>query len=55
MKIVAECPEMRSDRPGIMPKVLDLENSPHVLEREKDGKKSGYGLVGGEEERDTHI
>jgi len=46
---------MCSDRPGITPKLFPLESFFHVLEREKDGKKSGYGLVGGEEERDTHI
>jgi hypothetical protein len=36
---------MRSDRPGIMPNNLDLDVSPHVLERERERAFEGMGSV----------
>ena len=49
MKIVAECPGMCSDRPGIMLKVLPLESFSHVFERERDGYGGLCGQFGGGE------
>ena len=49
MMIVAECPEKCSDRPEITPKVLLLESSFHVLERERDGYGGLCGQFGGGE------
>ena len=49
MKIVAECPGMCSDRREITPKVLLLESSFHVLERERDGYGGLCGRFGGGE------
>ena len=55
MKGCKKSPGMRSDRPGITPKSLDLVISPTCL-REK-GKEFLVGLsrVGGERESDIHI
>ena len=55
MKIVAECPGMCSDRPGITPKLLLLESSFHVLERERDGYGGLCGRFGGGRESDIQI
>ena len=54
MKIVAECPGMCSDRPGITPKVLPLESFFHVLERESDGFWMVCVRFGGREKGITH-
>jgi len=40
---------MRSDRPGIMPNNLDLDVSPHMLERERERELLRvWGRFGGE-------
>ena len=47
MKIVAECPGMCSDRPGITLNTLDLEVSPTCLrEKERELLDEVCGLVG---------
>ena len=54
LKNVTECPGMCSDRPGITPNDLDLERSPHVLERER-GMEKGVDVVGfGGTKKGTH-
>ena len=54
MMNVAECPGMHSDRPGITPNDLELERSPHVLERER-GMEKGVDVVGfGGRKKGTH-
>ena len=35
MKIIAECPVMLSDRPGIMTNVLPLDSFLHMLEKKR--------------------
>jgi hypothetical protein len=55
MKIVAECPGMCSDRPRITPKLLLLESSFHVLERERDGYGRLCGRFGGGRKSDIQI
>ena len=49
MKIVAECPGMCSDRPGIMLNTLDLEVSPTCLREKEREFLGGLGRFGGEE------
>ena len=54
MMNVAECRGMHSDRPRITPNDLDLERSPHVLERERRMAK-GVDVVGfGGRKKGTH-
>ena len=45
MEDAAECPGMRSDRPGITPNDLVLESSSLVLEREKEWWREAFGRV----------
>ena len=49
MENLEKGPGMRSDHPGIMPKVLPLESFFHVLERESDGFWMGCAVWWGRE------
>ena len=55
MENLEKGPGMRSDHPGITPKVLPLESSSHVLERERRELLGGCVRFGGEGERDFTI
>ena len=55
MKIVAECSEKCSDRPGITPKVLDLDVSPTCLRQKERELLDVCGQFGGEGKGLGHI
>ena len=55
MENLEKGPGMRSDHPGITPKVLPLESFSHVFERERDGYGGLCGRFGGGRESDIQI
>ena len=55
MKNHKKGPGMHSDRLGITPRILPLECSSHMLERERDGNGGIRGRFGGGEKETSHI